>query len=122
MGKLRPSTRGNNIVALDFDGTLFEHDPAFPKVGEARVDVIEKALEVQRKGCTLILWTCRSTGEELVHAVEAAQEYGLVFDYINSGFYIEPSRKIYATLYVDDRAPGSIEYFVSGEFEKDMGI
>jgi len=58
------------------------------------------------------MWTCRS-GDDLQLAINEAKKYGLKYDAINDNpWFITNSRKMYATIYVDDRAPGSIEYFL----------
>jgi len=113
------------ILAIDYDDTLFRG--SFGKKGEPRLDVIEKVKEFRKTGlCEIILWTCRDASY-LAEAIERCKEYGITFDAVN---YNAPSqtaymseqmkkgkvfatRKIYADLYVDDRSPGSIEYFLN---------
>ena len=95
------------IIAVDFDGTLFEN--AFPEIGKPRYKVINFILERKARGDTIILWTCRG-GESLQKAVSKCKEYGIEFDYINENaafdkaLYKDESRKIYADLYLDDHA------------------
>jgi len=116
----------SNVIAIDFDGTIFPgagtdfpviHDPT-----ETNLKVIETAIRVHKKGDLLILWTCRH-GDDLFDAVKKCSEYGLFFDDINKNSFDEirgsncievpHSRKIYANLYVDDKSPGSIDYFIN---------
>jgi hypothetical protein len=117
------------ILAIDYDGTLFED--AFPAHGNPKTDVIEKAKEFQNHGAEVILWTCRDAGA-LQEAIERCKEYGLTFDTVNSNSptqakYMQKmlahdqvfaTRKIFADLYVDDRSPGSIEFFLKIDVEK----
>lgn len=103
------------IIALDFDGTLgFETKYGyFPNL-----PVIEKAKQLKTKGHKLILWTCRG-GAWLKEAINFCSDYDLVFDSINENIkgidYVHISCKAVADLYVDDKAPGSIEYFLNME-------
>lgn len=55
------------VIAVDFDGTLFEN--AWPGIGAPRANVIAAALREQQNGAALILWTCR-TGEALRAALQ----------------------------------------------------
>lgn len=95
------------IIAIDFDGTLCRN--AWPLIGKPRRRVIRKALRRQRRGDTLILWTCRE-GPRLFEAIEWLAKYGLRCDYVNENApwlnekYGNDSRKIGADEYWDDRA------------------
>ena len=57
----------------------------------------------------MILWTCRN-GIDLTKAIEFCRNIGLVFDAINDNLpeikvkYQNNSRKIFANIYIDDRA------------------
>lgn len=104
------------IIAVDFDGTIVEHK--FPNIGKVKIGAIEQLINFQNDGCKLILWTCREDVKEgnfLTEAVEFCRERGLEFDAINcnlpeSGLYTD-SRKIYADLYIDDKAINCSEDF-----------
>lgn len=95
------------VIAVDFDGTLFEN--AWPDIGAPRVNVIAAALREQQNGAALILWTCR-TGEALRAALKACEAQGLHFDAVNDSLpewkdsFDGDPRKIGATEYWDDRA------------------
>lgn len=95
------------VIAVDFDGTLFEN--AWPGIGAPRVNVIAAALREQQNGAALILWT-RRTGEALRAALEACEAHGLHFDAVNDSLpewkdsFDGDPRKIGATEYWDDRA------------------
>lgn len=108
------------VIAVDFDGTLFEN--AWPGIGAPRVNVIAAALQEQQNGAALILWTCR-TGEALRAALKACEAQGLHFDAVNDSLpewkdsFDGDPRKIGATEYWDDRAvnPDRTPGFPTGE-------
>ena len=99
----------NKVIAIDFDGTLCGY--AYPDIGEPNAAIINKAIDEQKKGARLILWTCREH-EPLEEAVEWCKEHGIVFDAINANIpewinaYNNDCRKVGATEYWDDRAKG----------------
>lgn len=93
------------IIAVDFDGTLCEHE--FPKIGKANSDLIDFLVDLKIKGVHIILWTCRE-GKFLDEAVEWCNDQGLYFDKVNEnmdgiskGF---ADHKIVADIYIDDRS------------------
>lgn len=94
-------------IAIDFDSCLCED--AYPQIGDPHWDVISLAIQEQRSGAGLILWTCRE-GRLLQEAVAACARWGLNFDAVNeslpewiAAFGTRP-RKVGATEYWDDRA------------------
>ena len=91
------------VLAVDFDGTLCEHD--FPDIGQPKEAVIEYVKVMQEMGWRIILWTVRE-GLHLEDAVEWCREHGIEFDAINENVveFRYPSRKVYADIYLDDRA------------------
>lgn len=95
------------IIAVDFDGTLCTD--CYPKIGFPNLGLIELLKRMQGNGCRIILWTCRC-GERLDEAVSWCEGYGLQFDEINENVqeilqqYGSNSRKIYADVYIDDKA------------------
>ena len=119
MTDLRASSNSRRIIiALDFDGTLFDHPGTdYPKPGPPITSVIRAAKIWQKYArALLVVWTCRSKGAEIDLAVKALEAVELEVDGINENVtdFDPPSRKIYATAYIDDRAPGSIEWFIKG--------
>lgn len=98
-------------IAIDFDDTLAKYDPACPgEIGKPILRNIQLAVRLQRKGHKLILWTCRE-GESLTRAVQWCEDTGLHFDAVNENIRTDPetmrwpnSRKVYADLYIDDKA------------------
>ena len=94
------------IIAVDFDGTLVEDK--YPAIGEINQKVWQATLDAQKNGVKLILWTSR-TEEFLDDAVQFCKQNGLVFDAINDNIDEVKAlgwnaRKVFATLYVDDRS------------------
>lgn len=106
------------LIAVDFDGTLFTEN-LFPKVGLPIFKNINKVLQLQELGHTLILWTCR-TGQALKDAINASKKVGIYFSFINENYperikdYDIESRKINADIYIDDRAirPEDIDFIL----------
>ena len=106
------------VVAVDFDGTLV-HDDKWPSIGKPVYDAFRVLRKFKSNGGELILWTCRS-GESLEPAVSFCASHGVEVDAIN-----EPTedqiknwkgplgRKVFADLYIDDRAissPGGLDW------------
>ena len=96
-----------SIIAVDFDGTPCTQK--WPEIGEPNVALIEWLIAHQARGDRLILWTCRA-GAMLNAAVLWCAERGLVFDTINANLpeniekYGNDCRKVYADVYLDDKA------------------
>lgn len=120
------------IVALDYDGTLFEG--SWRDHGDPIMPVVQQALRFcAHPDCDVILWTCREE-RLLVEAIERCEELGLKFNAVNTNTQEifdwnqknfgrqggTAGRKIYADLYVDDKAPGSIEYFLTLDPEEEF--
>ena len=95
-----------NIIAVDFDGTLCENK--WPEIGMPNEELIEYLKKRQANGEKLILWTNR-VGNRLDEAVKWSAEKGLVFDAVNENLpeiveaFGVDSRKIFANEYIDDR-------------------
>lgn len=98
--------RDYKVIAIDFDGTLWETD--WPRLVRPIVPVIEMAKARKAAGDKLILWTCRE-GAELEAAIEACREQGLKFDAINDNLpeakaeWGNNPRKVAADEYWDDK-------------------
>ena len=96
-------------IAVDFDGTIVEHE--YPKIGKEMAFAFTTLKELQKQGHHIVLWTFRS-GKELDEAVEYCRKNGLEFFAINEsetneGFDSETmSRKIDADIFIDDRNIG----------------
>ena len=95
-----------NIIAVDFDGTLCENK--WPEIGMPNEELIEYLKRRQANGEKLILWTSRNE-EQTKDAVEWCKDHGLVFDAVNDNLpeIVEAfggnCRKIFANEYIDDR-------------------
>ncbi|KKM26529.1 hypothetical protein LCGC14_1583880 [marine sediment metagenome] len=104
------------IIAVDFDGTLcLGQSPNTNRDEIPNLPLIQKCKEAKQKGHKLILWTCRG-GSWLEEAIDFCEYFGLEFDATNENIsgidYTRISCKAIADLYVDDKAPGSIQYFM----------
>lgn len=118
-------------IAVDFDGTIVEHQ--YPKIGKEMLFAFATLKALQKKGHRLILWTFR-TGQYLDEAVEYCRQNGIEFYAVNKSFAEEmidstSPRKIDADLFIDDRNvggfPGWGEIFQmlhpnAGEFKHDL--
>lgn len=95
-------------IAVDFDGTIVEHD--YPKIGREMVFAFDTLKALEKKGHRLILWTYRE-GRFLKEAVDYCASKGLHFYAVNRSypeeeFSDEISRKINADIFIDDRNIG----------------
>jgi hypothetical protein len=95
-------------IAVDFDGTIVEHE--YPKIGKEKLFAFRTLKELEKQGANLILWTFR-TGEELEEAIEYCRDNGIEFYAINKNYPEEVidetvSRKIDADIYIDDKNLG----------------
>lgn len=97
------------VIAVDFDGTVVEHD--YPRLGAPIPFAIDTLLELQKDGHTLILWTVRD-GDLLQEAIDYCAKKGLVFYAANKNYPEEDaataSRKLTADLFIDDRNVGGL--------------
>jgi hypothetical protein len=98
----------NLTIAVDFDGTIVEHE--YPKIGKEKLFAFRVLRELDKLGARLILWTFRS-GKELEEAVEFCSKNGIEFYAVNKSYPEEIfndsiSRKIHADIFIDDRNIG----------------
>jgi predicted peroxiredoxin len=118
------------IIAMDYDDTLV--NKSFPEKGIPNVPVVEKTLEFCKYGAEVVLWTCRE-GKMLQEAVEMCKEMGIKLAAINKSAPSQVIRqkeqmekygetygltKIFANIYVDDRAHGSIDFYLQIDAKK----
>jgi hydroxymethylpyrimidine pyrophosphatase-like HAD family hydrolase len=99
------------IIAVDFDGTIVEHE--YPKIGKPKLFAFETMKALQDRGDQLILWTYRA-GKELDEALEFCKLNGVEFYAVNKNYPEEIyddtiSRKILADVYIDDRNIGGFK-------------
>jgi len=98
----------NIKIAVDFDGTIVEHE--YPKIGKEKLFAFRTLKELEKRGAMLILWTFRA-GKELDEAVEYCRINGIEFYAVNKNYPEEVvdenvSRKIDADIYIDDKNLG----------------
>jgi hydroxymethylpyrimidine pyrophosphatase-like HAD family hydrolase len=101
----------NVKIAVDFDGTIVEHD--YPGIGKEKLFAFQTLKELEKLGANLILWTFR-TGKELDEAVDYCRENGIEFYAVNKNYPEEVfdetvSRKINADIYIDDKNIGGFK-------------
>lgn len=95
-------------IAVDFDGTIVEHE--YPKIGKEKLFAFRTLKELEKSGARIILWTFR-TGQELDEAVEFCRRNGMEFYAVNKNYPEEIfddkiSRKIDADIFIDDKNAG----------------
>ena len=95
-------------IAVDFDGTIVEHE--YPGIGKEKLFAFQTLKELEKMGARLILWTFRA-GKELDEAVEYCRKNGIEFYAVNKNYPEEifdetVSRKIDADIYIDDKNIG----------------
>ena len=90
---------GTLVVAFDFDDTVYD----FHKKGRIYSDVITLLQELKRINCYLICWTGQ---DDDTFVQNYLVENEIPFDSINENppFHQSKSRKVYANVYLDDRA------------------
>ena len=98
----------NIKIAVDFDGTIVEHD--YPLIVKEKLFAFQTLKELNKMGAKLILWTFRN-GKELDEAVEYCRGNGVEFYAVNKNYPEEifdenVSRKIDADIYIDDKNIG----------------
>lgn len=94
------------IIAVDFDGTIVEHQ--YPAIGPDVPGAFEWLRKLQDAGALLMLWTMRD-GKALDEAVEHCRAQGVEFWGVNvnpTQVSWSASAKQYAHLYIDDAALG----------------
>ncbi len=95
-------------IAVDFDGTIVEHE--YPKIGKEKLFAFQTLKELEKMGAKLILWTFR-TGKELDEAVQFCRKNGIEFYAVNKNYPEEVfnetvSRKVNADIFIDDKNVG----------------
>ena len=100
------------IIAVDFDGTIVEHE--YPKIGREIPFAIDTLKMLIKDRHTLILWSVRE-GELLDEAIEWCRARGVEFYATNKDYPEETkegntvySRKLKADMFIDDRNVGGL--------------
>lgn len=98
-------------IAVDFDGTIVEHD--YPRIGKEIPFAIDTLKMLRQEQYRLILWSVRE-GKLLEEAVAWCKERGLEFYAVNRDYPEEKlqdkgfSRKLKADIFIDDRNLGGL--------------
>jgi len=90
------------VIAVDFDGTIVEHE--FPDIGPLKPGAVDALKAFKKAGHQIVIWTCRK-GEEERQLRSFLLEKRIPFDTVNTpvpGFDLG-TRKIYADIYIDDK-------------------
>jgi len=98
------------VIAVDFDGTIVEHD--YPKIGKPIPFALDVLKKLQKEGRhTLLLWTVRE-GSLLDEAVNYCSKNGVEFYAVNRNYPEEEagdtSRKLVADVFIDDKNIGGL--------------
>jgi hypothetical protein len=100
------------VIAIDFDGTIVEHE--YPKIGREIPFAVETLKMLQKDHHKLILWSVRE-GKLLDEAVAWCKERGLEFYAVNRDYPEETmdnnqhwSRKLKVDMFIDDRNIGGL--------------
>lgn len=121
---------GKIIVAYDFDDTVCTYTKGNPEPTYLRKanEEICQLLRDLRDYATFIVWTCRSDNEEsqwgdVGSPLEAAKkwldEHEVPYDFVNEDGHVKyGGRKIYANIFLDDRAGLATSYEILKEFLK----
>lgn len=90
---------GSLVVAFDFDDTVYD----FHKKGRIYNDVIALIRKLKSRNCYLICWTGQ---EDLEFVSNYLKTNDIPFDDINENppFHKLKSKKVYANVYLDNRA------------------
>ena len=111
------------LIAVDFDGTIVKHK--YPEIGHLVPGALEGIRELQANGHQVSLYTCR-TGDELTHAVRFLQLHDMEFHSINYNRWDDEfgtgGIKMYADIYIDDKAVGTPLFQGSVCWPSVMGI
>ena len=105
------------IIAIDFDGTIVEHE--FPKIGPLKKNAKVVINRLFDEGHDIIIWTCRTIQDNfkgqfestLLHVMTFLDREGIKYTSINNNspnIDFQPWPKVYANIYIDDRQLGGI--------------
>ena len=97
-------------IAVDFDGTIVEHE--YPEIGKELPFATETLKLLQKEGHQIILFTSRE-GKLLDDAVEFCRQKGLEFYAVNcnqpeDALFPRHTTKVIADVYIDDHNLGGI--------------
>lgn len=108
------SNKKTLYVAIDFDGTLTNGGDRYPECGEPNPHAIDVIKRLRRDGHYIILNTCRRD-IPLQNAVKWMKHYDIEPDAVNDNPHAREiyspgdtsqTQKVFADIYIDDRALG----------------
>lgn len=98
----------HQLFCIDFDGTI-AYD-AYPEIGELIPGAKETMIKIKELGGKIAIWTCR-TDQWAIDAVNFLNMHGIPYDKFNKPFdeHVnlyggDNARKVFADVYIDDRA------------------
>lgn len=108
------------IIAIDFDDTInVNGSDTYPVCGEVRMYAKEVINFMHKLGIKIVIWTSRDVAynqeekrmyDHMTHMIDWLDENDIHYDAINKSIQFAPyhynGRKVYAHMYVDDRAFG----------------
>lgn len=114
MGVVMTDVKKTLWVAIDFDGTLTGHGDQYPECGNPNPYAIDVVKRLRRDGHKIILNTCRRD-IPLQHAIDWMVDHDIAPDAVNDNPHARelyspgdtrPTQKVFADIYIDDRALG----------------
>lgn len=115
-----PTKDRKKVLAIDVDGTLLSYDgwKGEAHYGEPNPGMPALLEKVRAAGWVIVIWTTRKGGAALRRHL---MKHNVPFDFINKNPHGPPSTspKLFADVYVDDRAL-RFEGTTEGLFEKIM--
>ena len=104
------------IIAVDFDGTVVEHD--WPNIGALKPNAVKVLRYLSSQGHKLIIWTCRTKNNPIDGRDTYAEAYQFMLDNnipfdafndnVNNRFGSGSYPKVFADVYIDDKQLGGI--------------
>lgn len=101
-------------IAIDWDGTIVE-DGAYPKAGEFKTHAVDVLKRIIAEGGEIAIWTCRNGEEQESAIIDKLIAEGIYnftfnkpFDHFTNIYGGDNARKIFADVYIDDRAIGAV--------------
>lgn len=96
------------IIAVDFDGTCVTEK--YPEIGDEMPGCVATLKALVERGHKLVLWTCRERGK-LANAVLWFEDreiplVGINETPVSEDFRPTGGRKVFANIYIDDKAFG----------------
>lgn len=99
------------VIAIDFDGTIVEHE--YPAIGKLLPDAEEVINKLYDDGHYIIIWTCRSDDLSINQMIDFLNKEEIHYHKVNENapyslIHFSPAPKILAHVYIDDRMVGGL--------------